>query len=220
VVGTNIIIIIIRWRRGQARLGARGAWGEARGGWDPRFQAGACRSWPHPQRPLPLAWPVLATTLLLFTMFGIGVLLWHANFPGTAELTLLEHLNSGIDHWFSFSLNFIEKTQISGTVKNEFITSKKKAPKITNSSTFSWVPTSWPAQPYYSKPAVNRQPGFRRGDSSSLLPHSCLQGIILKCHFWKNEKFRKILKILKILRFAQISRPLPWSLLSSKWIAE
>ena len=31
-----------------------------------------------------------------------------------------------------------------------------------------------------SKPAVNRQPGFRREDSSSLLPHHHSQEIILK----------------------------------------
>ena len=40
---------------------------------------------------------------------------------------------------------------------------------------------------------------------SRRLPRYRLQRIILKCHFWKNEKFR---------------RPLPWSLLSSKWMAE
>ena len=44
---------------------------------------------------------------------------------------------------------------------------KKKTSKITNKSTFFPAPTSWTAQPY-SKPAVNRQPGFRREDSSSL----------------------------------------------------
>ena len=58
------------------------------------------------------------------------------NFPGTAELTLLEHLNSRIAPWFSFSLNFIGKIKMSGTVENELGNSKKNAPEIINRSTF------------------------------------------------------------------------------------
>ena len=71
-----------------------------------------------------------------------------------------------------------------------------------------------------SKPAVNRQPGFRREDSLSLLPHPNLQGIILPWNFLKKRKFSKILKILKIYKFTKISRVLDISLSSSEWIAE
>ena len=109
---------------------------------------------------------------------------------------------SRIAHQFSFSLNLVGKIQMIKTVKNEFINSKTKAPKIINSSTFFWVPTSWTAQPN-SKPAVNRQPGFRREDSSSLLPHPNLQWIMLEWIFEKNQKNRKILKILKITKFTK-----------------
>ena len=74
-----------------------------------------------------------------------------------------------------------------------------------------------------SKPAVNRQPGFRREDSSSLLPRPTSQGIILKITFEKNSNFEKSwksLKILKITKFTQISRELSSSLYSSIWIVE
>ena len=42
------------------------------------------------------------------------------------------------------------KILMSKTVKNEHINSKKNTPKSINMSTFFWVPTSWPTQPYYS----------------------------------------------------------------------
>ena len=79
---------------------------------------------------------------------------------------------------------------------NELINSRKKPPEITNRSKLSWDPTSCPMQPY-SKPAVNRQPGFRREDSQSLLPRPDLPGFGIKMKFHKKWNFRKIWEITK-----------------------
>ena len=80
---------------------------------------------------------------------------------------------------------------------------EKKTPKIINRSKFFWAPTSWQLQPYYSKPAVNRQPGFRRKDSQSLLPRPALPDIE-KCKFpKKNEKILKNLENHKIHQIYQ-----------------
>ena len=75
----------------------------------------------------------------------------YPNFPGTAELTLLEDLNSRIAPQFSFSLNFIGEIQMDETVKNELNTLNKKAPKITNKSIFFGLPTSITLSSYRSR---------------------------------------------------------------------
>ena len=106
----------------------------------------------------------------------------YPNFPGTAELTLLKHFNSQIAPWFSFSLNFIGKLQMDETVKNERNTLNKKTPEIINRSTFFGPPTSCTLQPYWQR-AVNREPGYRSGNSKGRSP--------FRFHFPGNLKFSK-----------------------------
>ena len=104
-------------------------------------------------------------------------------------------MNSRIAPWFSFSLNFPGKIPMTSSHYERIHQLEEKAPKITNRSNFFSVPTSCQLQPY-SKPAVNRQPGFRRKDSSSLLPCLNLPYMNLKK---KTEIFKKSWKSWKSL---------------------
>ena len=75
--------------------------------------------------------------------------------------------------------------------------------------------TSWTAQPY-SKPAVNRQPGFRREDSQSRPPSIIELPLNSSSFFTKKSKILKIFKnIIKISIFWKISRELPSSFCSA-----
>ena len=63
----------------------------------------------------------------------------YPNLPGTAQLTLLEQMNSRLAPWFSFSLNLMAKIQMSETIMNELINSRKKTHEIINRSIFSGI---------------------------------------------------------------------------------